>query len=263
MNGIYHNIDNAEIGKLSGPTLVGHNIDTAIAEKYDKLNAEEFKEVVMFIMSHYKTARNRKNTSGQHEHDFGKFVEGKSWLLYFHNVIESIGDRALCDCAYAELDDDVKIVSDKTVVDFTPKVVRSTSRRSPSPTLSTQSFSRNSLIEAKKAVSDSIARKNSEALLIGQYSRMAEVRATIFDSKGNLAKIKAAVTEIKEKLKNASGKSSKDMNELRECAKKALLKKKNCKSHLLQAETEYESLKKKTFYESDDGEDSDSDILNM
>ena len=53
------------------------------------------------------------------------------------------------------------------------------------------------------------------------------------------------------------------MNELRECAKKALLKKKNCKSHLLQAETEYESLKKKTFYESDDGEDSDSDILNM
>ena len=55
---------------------------------------DEFQEVVKFILSHFKTARNRKNTSGQHM-PFDGFVEGKSWLLYFHNAIESVGDKAL------------------------------------------------------------------------------------------------------------------------------------------------------------------------
>ncbi len=36
--------------------------------------------------------------------------------------------------------------------------------------------------------------------------------------------------------------------------------KKNCKSHILQAMVEYESLKKKAKYESDMGEDSDEDV---
>ena len=64
MNGIYHDRNNEDIGKLSGPTLVGHDVDTNIVEAYERLNVNEFKEVVTFITSHFKAARNRKNTSG-------------------------------------------------------------------------------------------------------------------------------------------------------------------------------------------------------
>ena len=61
---LYHDRYNEDIGKLSGPTLVGRDIDTTIVEVYDRLNVNEFKEVVSFIMSHFKATRNRKNTSG-------------------------------------------------------------------------------------------------------------------------------------------------------------------------------------------------------
>ena len=134
MHGIYSDSGNEDIGKLSGPALVGHKVDTNIASEYDELNVDEFQEVVLFILSHFKSARNRKNTSGQHK-PFNNFIDGKSWILYFHNVIESVGDKALGDCTYAELDNDVKVTSDK--VHATENTLRR--RRSPSPPSTSQS----------------------------------------------------------------------------------------------------------------------------
>ena len=219
------------------------------------MNVNEFKEVVTFIMSHFKAARNRKNTSGQHEH-FGEFVEGKSRLLCLHNVTESIGDKALCDCACAELDEEVKTVSGE--INFTPKVIR---RGTPSPTSSVQSY--NLSIEAKKAVLDAIANKNSEVTRVCQCTRILELRDIVFENSEKLVEVKASVKVMKEKLANSSGEPPAKINELRECANKAMRKKKKHKSHLLQAKFKHDLLENKTDCKINDSDDSDADALFM
>ena len=208
MHGIYSDSGNEDIGKLSGPALVGHKVDTNIASEYDELNVDEFQEVVLFILSHFKSARNRKNTSGQHK-PFNNFIDGKSWILYFHNVIESVGDKALGDCTYAELDNDVKVTSDK--VHATENTLRR--RRSPSPPSTSQS--KKDLIEARKAVSDAVAMKNSEMTLIGQFSRISELRDIIFKGNEKMTEVKAAIKVAKEKLEDADNRSAAEMLEVR------------------------------------------------
>ena len=90
---------------------------------------------------------------------FDSFVEGKSWLVYLHNVIESVDDKALGDCTYAELDDEAKLTSDNVTKNLLGR------GRNPSPTTSSQS--KNDLMNARKAVSEAVAKKNSEMTLIG------------------------------------------------------------------------------------------------
>ena len=112
-------------------------------------------------------------------------------------------------------------------------------------------------------MSDAIANKNSEVTLVGQCSRIAELCNIVFDHNEKLVEVKASVKVMKEKLGNSPGEPPAEIYELCECANKAMRKKKNCKSHLLQAQTECESLKEKTDCKNDDSDDSDADVLLM
>ena len=97
--------------------------------------------------------------------------------------------------------------------------------------------------------------------LIGQFSRISELRDIIFKGNEKMTEVKAAIKVAKEKLEDADNRSAAEMLEVRAHVQKIIRKKKNYKSHLLQAKIEYESLKKKAKYESDIEEDSDKDVL--
>ena len=181
---------------------------------------DEFQEVVKFILSHFKTARNRKNIGGQHI-PFDSFVEGYSCLLYFHNGIESVGDKVLGDCTYAELDDEAKLTSDN--------VTKNLLGIGRSPSTPTSLKSKNDLMNARKAVSEAVAKKNSEMTLIGQYSRITELYDVILKCKENLLEAKDTISEAKKKFENCDDRSSPEMVELRQHVENVLRKKKKNK----------------------------------
>ena len=109
--------ENDDIDNIHDPNkeLVGFAIDADIAKSYDTLGKEDMKAIVDYIIAHYKEAMNMKVVSGQHL-PFSNFVHGKHWLLYLHNRLDSLGDKALIECCYVELDDDVKIVGTQTIL---------------------------------------------------------------------------------------------------------------------------------------------------
>ena len=79
-------------------------------KNFDKLNVKQFKITVDYIVSSYRTVRGWKTRSGQHLH-FANFIHGKIWLLYMHQILESLGDRDLINCCYSQLEDDVLLLS--------------------------------------------------------------------------------------------------------------------------------------------------------
>ena len=38
---------------------------------------------------------------------YANFIHSKLWLLYLHEILHELGDRATMDCCYAELPDDI------------------------------------------------------------------------------------------------------------------------------------------------------------
>ena len=90
-------VNNQHNGALAG---FGVNQDEPIIQIH--LDVDEFKAVVEYIVPHYRKARNNKIVSGKHS-SFQDFIDGKAWLLQFHNTLLEVGDTALQDCAYSTL----------------------------------------------------------------------------------------------------------------------------------------------------------------
>jgi hypothetical protein len=75
--------------------LIGYGVSTTDQLKDEFidpiLDGSEFKEVVLFLVAHYREARNNKNKSGSHS-PFENFNSGKPWVLYFNMLLQSVGD---------------------------------------------------------------------------------------------------------------------------------------------------------------------------
>ena len=109
--------------------LMGHSVCQNICHEYDELTDEEFQQVVLYIAYWYRSARNKKNQSGNHR-SFGVYCDGKTWLLYYHAVLHEIGDTALSNCAYPQLDSSIARTSTDPYI---PRGRRGGSSRSGSP----------------------------------------------------------------------------------------------------------------------------------
>jgi len=108
---------------------MGHSVCQNICHEYDELTDEEFQQVVLYIAYWYRSARNKKNQSGNHR-SFGVYCDGKTWLLYYHAVLHEIGDTALSNCAYPQLDSSIARTSTDPYI---PRGRRGGSSRSGSP----------------------------------------------------------------------------------------------------------------------------------
>ena len=100
---LYHNQDG--IGEVHDPKhkLQGFELCPNEAEFYDKLDGvPQVRGLADYLLAHYKDARNNKTKSGNHK-EFCSFVQGKGWLLYFHNHLMELGDKALMNSSRQSL----------------------------------------------------------------------------------------------------------------------------------------------------------------
>jgi hypothetical protein len=84
-----------------------------VPSDFDKLDAQGMYETVDYINFHYGRMRRNKNLSGKNDtdDDMINFCQSKGWLLFYHDKLSEINDKALHDCAFAELPDNVFLAS--------------------------------------------------------------------------------------------------------------------------------------------------------
>ena len=68
-----------------------YSINSAISSNFDKLNTDEFIEVYNYLHAWFRDAKNKNTRSGTHD-TFRDFVQGKHWLLYYHERLSE------CEC---------------------------------------------------------------------------------------------------------------------------------------------------------------------
>ena len=99
------------LGDTEGKYVIYAN-DKAPSD-FDNLDAQGMYETVEYINFHYGRMRRNKNLSGKNDtdDDMINFCQSKGWLLFYHDKLSEINDKALHDCAFAELPDDVFFAS--------------------------------------------------------------------------------------------------------------------------------------------------------
>ena len=78
---------------------------------FDELTIAEFKHATEYITNSYKDTRQKKSISGQHKPFADHVQNNKIWLLYFHDILITLGDTALTNCCFAQLPSNVLLCS--------------------------------------------------------------------------------------------------------------------------------------------------------
>lgn len=229
-----------ELSPAARNALTGFSVPPDVCRLWDDLDYEEFEQVVTYIGALYRDCRNKKNVSGEHD-QFGAYVGGRPYLLYFHECLVETGDRALQDCAYAELRDGVKRCSTDPPQRKTRRGSSNASERSltPPPNSSTNFRTRkNAAAEATEEAASAMAERQSELNHNEKFDRMIQMRS-------NHESETMKADSLKKKYKN--GKREFDSADtLTQIKKRYKIAKKNAKMYL----NEYTRLKEQMGYES-------------
>ena len=90
--------------------LIGYAVNKDICEDFDVVDLPGFQELVGYLDEWYRQAWNAKTKSGRHA-PLQENVGGKAWLIYWHERLQSNGDRDLGTCAYGKLGQNVRCLS--------------------------------------------------------------------------------------------------------------------------------------------------------
>ena len=162
---------------------------------FDELTLEEFKSVVEYIIGKYKKTRQKKNVSGMHE-PYARFADGKLWLLYLHELLVSIGNQALFDCCFVQLNKDVHLCSTTNIQD---DISTSSKSLSPSKKRKTETeLLQQKLIESKIESVTAFGNKTRKLERISLSRCLNEVMNEYIALNQNIKKMK----KNKNKLKN-------------------------------------------------------------
>ena len=174
--------------------IIGHSVADSICADFDELDAEKFQEVVKYMLTMYKNARQKKNMTGRHKL-FSDYVGGNVWLLYLHTKLEEIGDTIFMNCFYAELPPDA--LRSSTSKEYVPYGKQPSSNkkkarpsRSPSPTDSSENPTKATSQSAIKAASDAIRKSHESSLKMKQREMLASLNRQSASLKSKLAKYK-------------------------------------------------------------------------
>ena len=251
----YHQ-EKPSLNKLSpagSNALIGHSIPSNVCTDCDVLKPDEFQACVDYILAHYREARNNQTKSGNHR-PFDSYVGGKKWLLYFHSVLEELGDRNVKSCAYPTLSEDITRTSDSAHIPLnrsnrrslsaSPRSMSGSSVGGMSTSIRNQ---KQSAIEATEAAATSIQNKNLELQYTDGFDRMMKLK-NIYN------KVDMKYRGLKKKRKMHFGEELREIN----------TKLKSMKKERREYELEIERIKKAIEYESPDvsdvSDDTDSDI---
>jgi hypothetical protein len=250
MHHLYDSDDEELLVLSSSPaqSLLGFSVPANICADYDHLDLPEFKAVINFIVAIYRECRNKKSVSGEHQ-QFGAYVGGRAYILYFYECLQETGDTALMNCAYAELNDNVK----RTSTDATKRRVKrgssNASERSLSPMPSGFGFrsQKQSAVAATEDAANAIASRHHAITHNDRFDRMIEL-SDRYDREST------AATHYKQKYKQGKRRGISD-NDL----SKIELKYKRAKKRSKIFFSEYNKLKSDLGYQSPD--ESDGSLL--
>jgi len=246
--------------------LLGHSVPNDVCAEYDELTVDEFKQCAKYIQALYREARNRKNQSGNHK-SFGHYCDGKKWMLYFHAVLEEVGDRGLQSCAYPELDTDIVRTSDGAI----RKLGRNNRRKSHtnasdrsmsmSP-LSSETVSvrtkKHSAVEATTEAAHAIRNRNEDMHYDHKFDRMMNMKTQATTTNLQVMKLDKSYKKAKRKYEGGTG--------TKEDYKAIKVQRNTLKKQVKAYQGEYERLKKEVGYESppssDSSDSSDEDTDN-
>jgi hypothetical protein len=219
--------------------LVGFSVLPDICNTWDDLDYEEFEQVVTYLGAVYRECRNKKNVSGEHD-QFGAYVGGRHYLLYFHECLVETGDKALQDCAYAELGDGVKRCSTDPPKRKIKRGSSNATERSLTPPPNSTNFRsrKNAAMEATEEAAAAMAERQYEMNQTNKFDRMMQMRS-------DYEKETMRADALKKKYKTAKREFD-SVDSLTDIRKRYKIAKKNAKIYL----NEYEKLKEKMGYES-------------
>lgn len=235
--------------------LLGHSVPNDVCAEYDELTVDEFKQCAKYIQALYREKRNHKNTSGNHK-PFGHYCDGKKWLLYFHAVLEEVGDRGLQCCAYPELSSDIVRTSDGAI----RKLGRNSRRKSPmnasdrsmsmSPLSDTVTVrtKKHSAVEATTEAAQAIRDRNEDMHNDHTFDRMMDMKGRATTTNLQVMKLGKKYNKVKRKYKEGDA-SKEDVEYVK-------LQRKEFKKQWKAYQGEYERLKKATGYNSPPSSDS-------
>jgi hypothetical protein len=99
MTNYYNDDSNEDLNEIfpdGNDDLVGLNIDADTPSVFDRcLTTEEFKELVMYLNAHYRTACNSKTTSTGKNSGFMSHCGDKYWLVYYHTLMSHTNHNEL------------------------------------------------------------------------------------------------------------------------------------------------------------------------
>ena len=201
---------------------------------FDHLDAQGMYETVDYINFHYSRMRRNKNLSGKNDtdEDMINFCQSKGWLLFYHDKLSEINDKALHDCAFAELPDDVFCTSSSS--SSTDRV--STPSKSPS---SLNRRNRQGLL-AKEAADIALEKKQVEIKAIVTTELEARQEQLFEEYTNNFFNFEEQYEEVRNDPMNKR-------------------KKRHIKSKMLRLRSTLDNLKKKMNYKEPNGSDFSSD----
>ena len=249
MHHLYGSNDEELLVLLSSPaqSLLGFSVPPNICDDYDHLDLPKFKAVINFIVAIYRECCNKKSVSGEHQ-QFGAYVGGRAYILYFYECLQETGDTALINCAYAKLNDNVK----RTLTDAAKRRVKRASLNasecslSPMPSRFGFCSQKQSAVVATEDAANAIASQHYTIAENDGFDRIMEMSKR-YDRKST------AATHYKQKYKQGKRRGISD-NDLSKIELKYKRAKKRSKIF-----SEYNKLKSDLGYQSPD--ESDGSLL--
>jgi len=262
----HYNSNADSLEKLSpggAQALLGHSVAADVCAEYDELTPGEFKECANYVKAWYREKRNHKNQSGRHK-PFGDYCQGKKWLLYFHAVLEEVGDKGLASCAYPELSSEVFRASDSG---FNPlsrnrrrntASDRTTMSMSPLTDGGTVRTKKHSAVEATTEAAHAIRNRNEDMHYDHKFDRMMNMKTQATTTNLQVMKLDKSYKKAKRKYEGGTG--------TKEDYKAIKVQRNTLKKQVKAYQGEYERLKKEVGYESppssDSSDSSDEDTDN-
>lgn len=220
-------------------SLLGFNVpEDIIHDNFDVLDIQQFRDVAKYVISQYKHARNKKNSSGNHGSLATHLTAKQGHLMYLQEQLDVIQCQSLTQACFPELKDHIK----RTPTNNLP-LSRSKGRsRSTSPVPGSGKKG------TKKEEQAAIIAAASQSI---QTAREASTRMMKMD---NLRKCRNAMFQEQNRMDKYHKYKSLPRNDKRTAMKK---KYQHCKKMYKIYEKEYEQLKEDLEYESD-GDSTDS-----
>lgn len=255
MRNYYNDDSNEDLNEISpdgADALVGHNVPDEIPYNFDRaLTSEEFKELVLYLNAHYRTACNSKTTSTGKNSAFHTHCGNKTWLVYYHALLSHTKHNELGCFGFPELPAAVVRTSSSHITPL--RGGNGATRCTPSTSSANrllygvQSAPRgetaaSATVSAMKAMSSRMGGLNETE----EFTRMCKMKSEMRLMKTNMMTYNTQYRELGNTYKVTKSKGSK--HEL------ALIKdgRNKAKSMERMYKKDYEMLKDKLGYESDE-----------